>query len=170
MTTVIIQGRMFVEPLLCPGCPALCCYFPWVLFDSCPGGSAGKEPTCHCRRHKRHGFDPWVGKIPWMRSWQPTPVFLPGKFHQQRSLVSYSPESCRVRHHWIRIRMGITVFILPWDPAKRSDLSQITQQKTGRSRARNQMLCFFLLKPQGWSKGDVCYTFHILTHTLCRQS
>ena len=35
--------------------------------------------------------DPWVRKIPWGRKWQPTPVFLPGKFHGQRSLASYSP-------------------------------------------------------------------------------
>ena len=36
-------------------------------------------------------FDPWVGKIPWRREWQPTLVFLPGEFHGQRSLVGYSP-------------------------------------------------------------------------------
>ena len=36
-------------------------------------------------------FDPWVRKIPWRREWQPTPVFLPGEFHGQRSLVGYSP-------------------------------------------------------------------------------
>ena len=36
-------------------------------------------------------FDPWVGKIPWRRKWQPTPVFLPGKSHGQRGLVGYSP-------------------------------------------------------------------------------
>jgi len=36
-------------------------------------------------------FDPWVGKIPWRRKWQPTPVFLPWKSHRQRSLVGYSP-------------------------------------------------------------------------------
>ena len=36
-------------------------------------------------------FDPWVGRIPWRRKWKPTPVFLPGKFHGQRSLVGYSP-------------------------------------------------------------------------------
>ena len=35
-------------------------------------------------------FDPWVGKISWRRKWQPTPVFLPGEFHGQRSLVGYS--------------------------------------------------------------------------------
>ena len=32
-------------------------------------------------------FDPWVGKIPWRRKRQPTPVFLPGKSHGQRSLI-----------------------------------------------------------------------------------
>ena len=51
----------------------------------------GKESTCQCSRCKRHGFDPWVGKIPWRRKWQPTPVFLPGNFHGQRSLGGYSP-------------------------------------------------------------------------------
>ena len=39
-------------------------------------------------------YDPWVGKIPWSRKWQPTPVFLPGKFHGRRSLVG----SMRVVH------------------------------------------------------------------------
>ena len=41
-----------------------------------PGGTSGKERTYQCRRRNRHGFDPWVGKIPWRRPWQPTPVFL----------------------------------------------------------------------------------------------
>ena len=40
---------------------------------------------------RRHGFNPWVTKIPWRRKWQPTPVLLPGKAHGQRSLVGYSP-------------------------------------------------------------------------------
>ena len=39
----------------------------------------GKEPACHCRRRKRHKFNPWVGKIPWRRKRQPTPVFLFGE-------------------------------------------------------------------------------------------
>ena len=44
-------------------------------------------------------FDPRVGKIPWRRKWQPTPVFLPGKSHGQRSLMGYSLRSCKkVRH------------------------------------------------------------------------
>ena len=58
---------------------------------SFPGGTSGKEPACQCRKHKRHRFDPWVGKIPWRRAWQPTPVFLPGESHGQRSLAGYSP-------------------------------------------------------------------------------
>ena len=44
-----------------------------------PGGASGKEPTCQCRRLQRHSFDPWVGKIPWRRAWQPDPVFFPGE-------------------------------------------------------------------------------------------
>ena len=50
-----------------------------------------EKPTCQYRRHKRRGFDPWVGKIPWRRAWQPTLVFLPGKSYGQRSLVGYDP-------------------------------------------------------------------------------
>ena len=46
-----------------------------------PGGTSGKEPACQCRRLKRRGFSSWVGKIPWRRAWQPTPVFLPGDSH-----------------------------------------------------------------------------------------
>ena len=60
-----------------------------------PGGASGKEPACQCRRHKKHGFDPWVGKIPWSRSWQPTLVFVPVESHGQRSLVGYGPEGCK---------------------------------------------------------------------------
>ena len=45
-----------------------------------PGGASGKEPASQCRRRKRPRFNPWVGKIPWRRAWQPTLVFLPGEF------------------------------------------------------------------------------------------
>ena len=56
-----------------------------------PGGAGGKEPTCQWRRCKRPGFNPWVGKIPWRRAWQPTPGFLLGESHGQGSLAGYSP-------------------------------------------------------------------------------
>ena len=58
-----------------------------------PHGASSKEPACQCRRHKRHGFDSWVGKIPWRRARQPTPVFLPGESHGQRSLAGST--------HWV---------------------------------------------------------------------
>ena len=52
-----------------------------------PGSTSGKEPACQCKRQKRWGFDPWVGKIPWRREWQPTPVFLPWESYGLRMLV-----------------------------------------------------------------------------------
>ena len=66
-------------------------YLHCLLSLHIPGGVSGKEPTCQCRRHKRCWFDPWVRTIPWRRAWQPTPVFLPGESHGQRSLVGYCP-------------------------------------------------------------------------------
>ena len=56
---------------------------------------SGKESACQCRRHRRLGFDSWVGKIPWRRKWQPTPVFLPGKSQRKRNLAGHSPWDCK---------------------------------------------------------------------------
>ena len=50
-----------------------------------------KNPPAQCTRCKRRRFDPWVGKITWRRTCQPTPVFFPGESHGQRSMVGYSP-------------------------------------------------------------------------------
>ena len=69
----------------------------WMGF---PGGTSGKEPASHRRRHNNLGFYPWVRKIPWRRTWQPTSVFLPGKSHGQRSLEGYSQGLQRVGHEW----------------------------------------------------------------------
>ena len=68
-------------------------------YEGFPGGSSAKESTCQCRRHRRCRFDPWARKIHWRRKWQPAPVFLPGKSHGERSLVTYSPWGCRVRYN-----------------------------------------------------------------------
>ena len=57
-----------------------------ILMWGFPGGAIGKEPICQFRRLKRHRFDPSIGKIPWSRKWQHTPVFLPGESHGQRTL------------------------------------------------------------------------------------
>jgi len=50
-----------------------------------------KNPPASAGRCKRCGFDPWVGKIPWSRAWQPIPVFFPGESHGPRILEGYSP-------------------------------------------------------------------------------
>ena len=72
------------------GCTIFAGKIAWTLQNlGFPGGAVVK--TCQCGRHKRCRFDPWVGKIPWRRKWQPTPVFLPGKSNGQRSLAGYSP-------------------------------------------------------------------------------
>ena len=58
----------------------------------------------------RPRFDPWVGKIPWRKEWQPAPVFLPGEFHGQRSLAGYSPwghkESDTTEHMYTHTHTG----------------------------------------------------------------
>ena len=51
-----------------------------------PGGFAGGSDS---KESGRLRFDPWVGKVPWRRAWLPTPVFLPGEFHRERSLAGY---------------------------------------------------------------------------------
>ena len=49
-----------------------------------------KNPPANAGDAREYGFDPWVGKIPWRRKWQPSPLFLPGKAQGQRGLVGYS--------------------------------------------------------------------------------
>ena len=88
------------------------CSLPWTRGISSPFaamqiGSSGKTqmgkkkkdltPRCLAQMEKNPptsripGFDPWVGKVPWRRKWQSTPVLLPGESHGGRSLVDYSP-------------------------------------------------------------------------------
>ena len=59
------------------------------------GGANGKESACQWRGCKTRRFDHWVGKTAWRRAWQPTPVFLPGESHGQRSLAGYSPGAAK---------------------------------------------------------------------------
>ena len=84
-----------------------------------PRYHSGTDSVCQHRRRKRHGFSPWVRKIPWRRKWQPIPVFLPGEFHGQRSLAGNNPwghrESDKAEwqrtntHTWIlQLRMART--------------------------------------------------------------
>ena len=49
----------------------------------------------HLPAMRRPGFNPWIGKSPWRRKWQPTPIFFPGKSHGQRTLIGYSLWGCK---------------------------------------------------------------------------
>ena len=69
-------------------CACFFFYFKHSLFRGFPGGSVGKESTCSVGDP---GSIPGFGKIPWRRKWQPTPVFLPGESHGQRSLAGSNP-------------------------------------------------------------------------------
>jgi len=60
-----------------------------------PRWLSSRESPCQCRRRRRGEFDPWVGKIPRRKKWQPNTVFLPGKSYRQRSLAGYSPWGCK---------------------------------------------------------------------------
>ena len=52
-----------------------------LMLTGFPRWLSGKESACQCGSHRRCEFDPWIGKIPWRRTWQPTPVFLLGEYH-----------------------------------------------------------------------------------------
>ena len=72
---------------------------PYTTSWQVPWRLSGRVSASQCRRRRRRGFEPLVGKVPWWRKWQPTPVFLLGKSHGQRSLVGYSAcRSQRVGH------------------------------------------------------------------------
>ena len=77
-------------------------FLTFYIYMGSPGGTGGKEPACQFKRHKRHKFYSWVGKISWRKAWQPTPVFLPAESHGQRSL-GRGPQFIglkSVRHDW----------------------------------------------------------------------
>ena len=75
---------------------------PWWL--------SGKESAYHCRRRRSHKFDPRVRKILWRKAWQPTPVFLPGKSHGQRSLKGYSSWSSIESHVTEQLNTQATMY------------------------------------------------------------
>ena len=86
---VQVERKIDVCPWVLTSISVFCLILPHTAWHI-PDDASGKKPTCQCRRQERCRFNPWVGKIPWRRAWQPAPVFLPGESHGQRGLVSYS--------------------------------------------------------------------------------
>ena len=111
----------------------------WATFSSLqiyrglPWWLGGKEPTCQCRRH---GFHSTIRKILWRRKRHPTPVFLPGKSHGQRSLVGYSP----------------------WDLKRAGHNLATTIKPTKRGKNPYSKNCKTLMK-QGTTHGNI---YHVL--------
>ena len=98
-----------------------------------------KNLPCQCRGYKGCRFDPWVGKIPWRRAQQPTPVFLPGEFRGQRSLAGTSPWGCKA---WLK-QLGTHV----WKKSRKSQKEmQDLESMVGLLCLRN-------------SKKEPCYLF-----------
>ena len=80
------------------------------------------------KMQKKHRFDPWVGKIPWRRKWQPNPIFLPGESHGLRSLAGYSPqrrkESDTTERLHFHFHFGSKIYVLNalWNHESQSDI------------------------------------------------
>ena len=79
--------------------------------------SSGKKSIC---QYRKCGFDPWIGKILCRRKWQPTPIFLPGESHGQRSLEGYSPwgrkeldTTERLSTHWMQWSLNVISICKP---------------------------------------------------------
>ena len=81
-------------------------FHSWFLDTWFPCWLSSTESTS---QRRRRGFHPWVGKIPWRKKWQPTPVLLPGKSQGQRSRAGYSPrghkESDTAEHTGVHAHM-----------------------------------------------------------------
>ena len=98
-----------------------------ALCQGFPGDANGKEPTCQCRRCKRHEFHLWVGKIPWRRKRQPTLVFLPGQSHGQRSLAGYSPRGCKESDNQSSLAQAQALCQVSWKNPKKAEPWRMTR-------------------------------------------
>ena len=87
-----------------------------------------------CLQCRKPGFDPWVENIPWRRKWQPTPVFLPGESHGQRSLMGYSPwghkeseTTLKLNHSRSRASLSSCLYIILLSPVSFENLGLYRQ-------------------------------------------
>ena len=125
----------------------LCNVFCRIYVHGFPGGASGKESVCQCRRHKRCRFNPQVGKIPWRRKWQPTPVFLWRIPWTEEPGGLQSIGSHRVGHNWSDLaRTHICTYVCaqwfshvwlrvtPWTAACQTPLSMESSRQECWSR------------------------------------
>ena len=131
--------------------------FLWLILTwEHPRWLSGKESACQCRRH---GFHPWVRKIPWRRIWQLTPVILPGKSHGQKSLVHYIPRvtksdmterpSTHYTNWWVCVKAHKLYIKLTWSSQWHFEVGIVILQM-GKSRLAF-FTCKALLHENFWS-------------------
>ena len=110
-----------------------------------PRWLSGKGSARKCRRVKRLGFTSWVRKIPWRRKWQPTPVFLPGKSHGQRSLIGYSPWGHKQSDTTERLHFHFLPFVFRYFLCQRNRHTAVVPKKnrTFFKQLHLWFVCFF---------------------------
>ena len=113
---------------------------PFLLW---PWASLGAQSVKSLPASRKPGFDYWFGKIPWRRKWQPSPAFLSGESHGQRSLEGYSPQGRESRTR------------LKW-------LSTAHMQSMDRTQSSHPALLLFTLL-HSWSLENVCFRHRIIT-------
>ena len=87
---------------------------------------------------QKTGVHPLIGKIPWRRKWQPTPVFLPRASHGQRSLMGYSPWDSKVRHSWCVLAcMHTCMWMQQWTNTTHFATSNLPFEVTGFLHSHN---------------------------------
>ena len=84
-----------------------------------------------CRRRKRRTFDSWVGKIPWRRDRLPSPGFLPGEFHGQRSPAGCSPWVCQESETTERLTLSLSSHLQVQEPRESPEAQREFQPRAG---------------------------------------
>ena len=142
----------------------------YIQVSGVPRWLSDKEPTCQCGRHRRHGFDPWVGKIPWKNEWQPPPIFWPWEFHGQRCYSGLqSMGSKRLGHGWACMQIHVSIIFLekemathsstlawkiPW-PEEPGRLQSMGSWRVGHDWATSLSLFIFMHWRRKWQPTPV---------------
>ena len=92
-------------------------------------------------------INPSVRKIPWRGKWQPTPIFLPGKFHGQRSVVGYSPWSCeemdmteQLTLDFLNLSASLRILSPPRKSLKFTGSIMMGEQRTRQERSSSKII------------------------------
>jgi len=133
-------------------------HHPFILPFGLPWWLRGKEPTCNAGNT---GLTPQLGRFPWSRKWQPTPVFLPEEFHEQRSLVGYSPRRGKELDttEWVSTHTAHTCarLCLPLTQSEKSRFWIVPEVTPAHALAFHSLHCFL----------SALHPLQCLCHSVC---